>query len=238
MSARTPPHKFPPVKEEPDKINKLETTPHVDKVGNLVYDLGHYGGLHQPYRTEDTMRLELGAAKAAVDLAKRVNLASQTDHLVVRDILPDRDFMDGNNNAISGRAWRQPWSGAYETMETDVPIYRINRNVDYHNKVYCFWGLRYVDRGPADDEGVTDSASITIKDSVNTYDIWDTEGMDVHKEMYTFKPILVKNYTEFSIHVRPNVSGGFDNYQILGKIVEKAGDNLMGSPSKVDSGVS
>ena len=240
MSTRTAPHKLPPIKEESDKINKFEITPPVNKVGNLVYDLGHYGGLHQPYRTEDTMRLELGAAKAAVDLAKQVNLASQTDHLVIRDILPDKDFRDGNGNEITNRGWRQPWSGHYELVEQDVQVYRINRNVDYHNKTYVFWGLRYIGRGPADEEPVTDSASMTIKDSVNTYDVWHTEGMDLNKEMYAFKPILVKNYVDFSIYVRPKFlsSGNFDNYQILGKVVEKAGDNLMGSPSKIDSGVS
>ena len=199
-------------------------------VGNLIYDLGHYGGLHQPYRTEDLIALELNSVKAAVKLAKEVNLANQTDHLVVRDLIPDLDFRDGNNNAISNRGWRQPWSGFYETVESDFQVYRINRSVDYHNKCYVFWGLRYINRGPADDEPVTDSSSMTIKDSVNTYDIWTTEGMDINKEMHVFKPILIKNYTEYSIYVRPKTSGAFDNYQILGKVVEKAGDNLMGSP--------
>ena len=107
--------------------------------------------------------------------------------------------------------------------------------------MYVFWGLRYVGRGPGDDEGVTDSASITIKDSTNTYDVWHTEGMDLNKEMYAFKPILVKNYVDFSIYVRPKIttgSGSFDSYQILGKVVEPAGETIMGSPSKVDSPVS
>jgi len=232
-----PAPKLPPLTKDDD--NKIQTTPHLNKTGNLVNDLGHYGGLHQPYRTEDTMMLELNSVKAAVDLAKTVNLASQTDHLAVRDILPDKDFRDGNNNAISGRAWRQPWSGGYEAVETDVRMYHINRDVDYHNKVYVIWGLRYVGRGPGDEAGVTDSASITIKDSTNTYDVWHTEGMDLNKEMYAFKPILVKNYVDFSIYVRPKLqsSGAFDNYQLLGKIVEPAGETIMGSPSKVDSPV-
>lgn len=111
--------------------------------------------------------------------------------------------------------------------------------MDYHNKVYAFWGLRYVGRGPGDPNGITDSASITIKDSVNTYDIWHVEGLDLNKEMYTFKPILVKNYVEFSVYVRPKLgsSGTFDNYQILGKICEKAGDTIAGPPSREDSPV-
>ena len=46
-------------------------------VGNLIYDLGHYGGLHQPYRTEDLIALELNSVKAAVKLAKEVNLANR-----------------------------------------------------------------------------------------------------------------------------------------------------------------
>ena len=234
-----PAPKLPPLTALDDS-NKVPITPHINKTGNLINDLGHYGGLHQPYRTEDTMMLELNAVKSAVELAKRVNIATQTDHLAVRDILPDKDFIDGNDNAITAREWRQPTSGHYEVTETDVRVYHINRAVDYHNKVYVFWGLRYVGRGPGDDEGVTDSASITIKDSTNTYDVWHTEGMDLNKEMYAFKPILVKNYVDFSIYVRPKIttgSGSFDNYQILGKIIENAGDTIMGSPSKVDSPV-
>ena len=200
---------------------------------DLVNKLGHYGGLHQPYRIEDTISLELRSAEAAVKLAQTVRLANQTDHLVVRDIMPDLDFRDGNGNAISGRAWRQPWSGWYQTVESDVKVYQINRNVDYHNKVYVFWGLRYVGRGPADQNAVTDSASMTIKDSTNTFDVWHTEGLDINKELYAFKPILVKNYTEFSIHVRPKIgaSGSFDNYQILGKIAEPRGQTIAGSPT-------
>lgn len=228
--SRTAPHKqFPPT------IEKEELKFHPPRPREITNQLGHYGGLHAPYRTEDLITLEMQSVNAAVNLAKQVNIANETEHLVVRDILPDRDFMDGNGNTISGRGWRQPWSGWYESTETDVKMYQINRNVDYHNKCYVFWGLRYVSRGPGDPNGVTDAASLTWKDSVNTYDIWDTEGLDVHREMYAFKPILVKNYVEYSIYVRPKLesSGNFDNIQILGKVCEKAGDNLMGSPQKI-----
>ena len=236
MSARTAPHKAIPPGIEKDEPITFHPVKYKEKeVGNLVNDLGHYGGLHNPYRTEDTMALELNSVKAAVSLAKEVNLANQTDHLTVRDILVDKDFMDGSNTAITARRWQQPWSGHYETVETDVQVYRINRSVDYHNKVYVFWGLRYINRGPADDQPVTDSASMTIKDSVNTYDVWQTEGLDINKEMYCFKPILIKNFVDFSIYVRPKFgsSGNFDNYQILGKVCEPAGNTIMGPPSKV-----
>lgn len=236
MSARTAPHKqIPPGIDQDDNDDKIKLYPVRNRqkdVGNLVYDLGHYGGLHQPYRTEDLVHLELTSVQSAVKLAKQVNLANQTDHLIVRDILPDKDFRDGNGNAISGRGWRQPWSGFYQTVEEDVQVYRINRAVDYHQKVFVFWGLRYVNRGPADEDPVTDSSSVTIKDSVNTYDVWQTEGLDINKEMHVFKPILIKNYVDYSIYVRPKTSGAFDNYQILGKVVEQAGNTIMGSPVK------
>jgi len=233
-SARTAPQtKIPPLTEQ--EKPEIQTHPPTERTGDLVHDLGHYGGLHSEYRIEDKITLELTAVQSAVKLAKDVNLAQQTEHLVVRDILVDKDFRDGNNNEITTRRWIQPCSGHYEIEETDLQIYRINRSVDYHNKIYCFWGLRYVNRGPADDQPVTDSASVTIKDSTNTYDVWQTEGLDVNKEMYCFKPILIKNYVDFSIYVRPKFgsSGTFDNYQILGKVVEAAGNTVMGSPSKI-----
>lgn len=225
-------NKIPPGIPPEEPLKYYPTLSRQKDVGNLIYDLGHYGGLHQPYRTEDLIALELNSVKSAVKLAKEVNLASQTDHLVVRDLIPDLDFRDGNDHAIANRGWRQPWSGFYQSVESDLQVYRINRSVDYHNKVYVFWGLRYINRGPADEDPVCDSSSVTIKDSVNTYDVWTTEGLDVNKEMHVFKPILVKNYVEYSIYVRPKTSGASDNYMILGKVVEQAGNTVMGSPVK------
>ena len=117
---------------------------------NLIMNVGHYGGLHQPYRTEDLISLELKSVEAAVKLAKSVNIVQEDAYIAVREILPDKDFVDGNGNTISGRSWRQPWSGFYTQQDSDTIIYKINRDVDYHNKVYCIWGLRYVNRGPGD----------------------------------------------------------------------------------------
>ena len=236
MSARTAPHKqFPAVNQFRSQTSG-QLYPTYVETGNLIKDLGHYGGLHAPYAIENLIDLELKSVQSAVKLAKQVNLANETEHLVVRDILVDKDFRDQNGNAISGRAWVQPWSGWYTSVETDVEVYRINRDADYHNKVYVFWGLRYVNRGPADINGINSISSITWKDSSNTYDIWETEGLDIHKEMYAFKPLLIKNYVDYSIYVRPKItaSGQFDNIQILGKVCEAVGNSLMGSPSKVE----
>lgn len=223
--------KLPPSTEDvsgrmyPVKIQKPET-------GNLISDLGHYGGLHREYRIEDLISLELKSVAAAVELAKKVNIIKDNKYATIRDILPDKDFVDGNGNIISGRAWRQPWSGFYTgpQVDTDVTVYKINRDVDFHNKVYVFWGLRYVNRGPSDTDAVTDSTSITIKDGVNTYDTWNVEGLDVNNEMYAFRPLLVKNFTDIEIKIRPKVSGGFDNIQLLGKICEPRGQTIAGSP--------
>lgn len=229
--SRTAPHKqlAPETEDTSGQVYPVQFKP--KDSGALINDLGHYGGTHQVYRIEDMMNLELKSVDAAVRLAKAVNLGRESKHLIVRELLPDKDFVDQNGNAISGRGWRQPWSGNYTTIEQDVPIYKINRSVDYHNKVYCFWGMRYIGRGMADPDAVTDISSITIKDSVNTYDIWPTESLDVHREMHAFKPILIKNYTEFTINVRPKNSGGFDNIMLLGRIVEPRGETIVG---KVD----
>ena len=197
---------------------------------NLIMNVGHYGGLHQPYRTEDLISLELKSVEAAVKLAKSVNIVQEDAYIAVREILPDKDFVDGNGNAITSRSWRQPWSGFYTGEEVDTVIYKINRDVDYHNKVYCFWGLRYVNRGPGDADPVTDASSMTIKDGVNTYDIWDLEGLDVHTDMFAFKPILLKNYTDYQLIFRSKTSGGFDNVQLLGKIIEPRGETIAGTP--------
>ena len=64
----------------PIRVPKPETK-------NLISDLGHYGGLHAAYRTEDLIQLELKSVEVLVNLAKSVNIANEVQHLVVRDLL-------------------------------------------------------------------------------------------------------------------------------------------------------
>lgn len=75
----SPQKQFPPIKDQPD-IDKIPITPHLNKTGNIINDLGHFGGLHQPYRMEDTMMLEMSAAKSAVDQQNR--LISLVKHII------------------------------------------------------------------------------------------------------------------------------------------------------------
>lgn len=214
---------------EPSGV-KLVPTKSVGNITPNIDKIGIWGGLHLPFdnaNIKNAQYIEQTTVDTMVKLAERRNITKSTKDIAIRDILPDVDFIDGNENTISGRAWRQPWSGHYEAVDSDVLTYKIDRTVNYHNKMYGFWGIRTVDDGIYN---AVNSTSITWKDSVNTYDIWNVEGLSKNSEMFTFAPIIVQNYVEFSIYVRPKASGVFDNYQFLGKVLEPRGENIIGSP--------
>ena len=193
--------------------------------------LGAYGGLHLPYNQLQIQELERYATQRATQLAIQTNIVTNINRLTARDVLPDKDFVDIAGNTITSRGWRQPWSGTYETTETDLTVYKINRTVDYHTKTYAFWGVRLVNTGPGREGGVTDAASITWKDNVNTLDVWHVEALDTNQELYTFKPIVIKNFTDITVSVRPKItgSGQFDNFQLMGKVIEPRGNTIVGS---------
>jgi len=193
--------------------------------------VGFVGGLRSHILPEEIVKLEKQGIQMALAEAMNSAIAPTMAGLAVRDFKPGTDFEDGNDMPIKMENWRQPWSGFYNNTSGESEIYRTNKDVDYDKKVVAIWGVRYVNCGPGRLGNVVNTSLITFKDSAgNTYDTWQVEGLDVHPELYAFTPIIFSNTRQLRIFHYPKIgeSGSFDNIQLVGKIIERRGDNVNG----------
>ena len=200
-----------------------------DKI--ILEQIGFTGGLRSHILPEEIVRLERAGIQMAIQEARNSAIAPDIAGLASRDLQPDIDFEDVNDNAVQQKEWRQPWSGFYSNNSGEFEVYRTNKDVNYDKKVIAIWGIRYVNSGPGRLGNIVNAAAITFKDSAgNTYDTWQTEGLDVHYEQYAFTPIVFSNTRQLRIFTYPksSASGGFDNFMFLGKVIERRGDTVNG----------
>jgi hypothetical protein len=193
--------------------------------------VGFVGGLRSHILEEEIVKLEKQGIQMALAEAKNAAIAPDIAGLAVRDFLPGDDFEDGNDNPIQMKNWRQPWSGFYANSSGEFEVYRTNKDTDYDKKVIGIWGVRYVNSGPGRLGNVVSTSEVIFKDSAgNTYDRWQVEGLDVHTELYSFTPIIFTNTRQLRIFHFPKIgaSGSSDNIQLIGKVVERRGDNVNG----------
>lgn len=193
--------------------------------------VGFVGGLRSHILPEEIIRLEKLGMQLTLAEALKSAISPAIEGLAVRNFKVDEDFEDGNDNAITSREWRQPWSGFYTNGSGSFQIYQTNKDTDYDKKVIGIWGLRYTNTGPGRLGSVTRTATITFKDSAgNTYDTWDVHGLDIQNELYSFTPIIFSNTRQLKIFfdVKSDSSGFHDNIQMLGCIAERRGDNVNG----------
>lgn len=212
-------------------------TSSASSIGNPGFDnirleaVGFVGGLRSHILPVEIVRLEKLGIQLTLSEALKAAIAPAIEGLAIRDLIPDIEFQDVNDNSVQTREWRQPWSGFYSNNSGEFEVYRTNKDVDYDKKVIGIWGVRYVNSGPGRLGNAVNAASITFKDSAgNTYDTWQIEGLDIHPELYAFTPIVFTNTRQLRIFNRPkhSASGGYDNIQLIGKICERRGDNVNG----------
>lgn len=199
--------------------------------GVHLEQIGFVGGLRSHILPEEIVKLERVGIQMAIAEARRAALAPDIAGLASRDLQPDLDFEDVNDNAIQQKEWRQPWSGFYSNNSGEFEVYRTNKDVDYDKKIVAIWGLRYVDSGPGRLGNIVNAAAVTFKDSAgNTYDTWQVEGLDINPELYAFTPIIFSNTRQLRIFNYPKSSnsGGYDTIQFLGKVIERRGDTVNG----------
>lgn len=226
MSAGRTTYGNPPIK--PNTPSQPSFTAGFDKI-NLT-QVGFMGGLRSHILPEQIVKLEENAIKMAIVEARNYALTPEIDGLAARDFIVSGDFEDGNDNPIQMDHFRQPWSGSYTSTSGTFEVYKTNKDTDYDKKVYAIWGLRYVGTGPGRLGGVVSTSTVTFKDSAgNTYDVWECEGLDVHNEMYAWTPIIFNSSRQLRIFHHPkSVTGAYDTIQLIGKVIERRGDNVNG----------
>jgi hypothetical protein len=196
--------------------------------------MGLIGGLSPGFTQGDLKSLERFAIKSAVYEALRKNVASSVDALTSRELIPKIDFEDGNSNPILFSQWRQPWSGTYTSNELSGSqfIYQTNTTTNYDKKVIVLYGVRAVATGPGRPSSFVDSSVMELSDSIgNVYDKWQLQGLDTAGVLYAYAPVVYSTNKAMRINMYPgsNSSGRFDTIQIVGKVIEPIGENVMGT---------
>ena len=175
------------------------------------------------------------AAQALIDQISNVE-----GGLVVRDILPDKDLLQGDESAITSRDWRQPvtsnFTTATGTQASAVSVYKTSRTSNNDRKVISILGLRNVGSGPTRDQAVLSTNSLIFKrGDVKTIDIWHIQHLEtqLNQAVFAITPLLFKRGDDLNILHVPNsrvaVSASkFDQLQYVGKVCEALGANMTG----------
>lgn len=194
-------------------------------------EVGFIGGVRSHITAPEIVRLEKLGMQLAIAEASRGAIAPTVAGLATRNFIVDKDFEDGNDNPIQMRNWRQPWSGYYTNTSGEFEVYRTTKDSDYDKKVIVIWGLRYVDTGPGRLDSIVKTSAIIFKDSAgNTYDCWQTQGLDIHPEVYAHTPLVFGSTRQLKVFAYPKTgsSGSFDSIELLGCVAERRGDQVNG----------
>lgn len=190
------------------------------------------GGARALFNPDDVWAIEQDTMNKCVQLALNRRLATTARGLVIREILPDIDFRDQNNNAVGKREWRQPWSGNYASTSGGYSVYQTNLSSDYHRKVFGFYGARLTDSGPGRIGTNINAASVIFRDANNPRDVITLEGIDATQESCLIfrQPMLYQDSQTLKVEMYPKSasSGTFDSIQLLGVCVEQNGVNIIG----------
>jgi len=199
-----------------------------------VHTISLVAGLHAITNNDEVRKLEQFAINAGIKTAMQNSIVTAPDGLTARPFLPDIDFIDSSNNAITKREWAQPWSGTYMNVSagTATTIYQTGNLVRYDRKVYVFWGLTYTAVGNQRSTGIVDTASIVFRDGANnTIDIWNPQRLDTNDALYAYAPIIYPNTRVCKVDFVPKyaASGAFETIALMGAVIEPDGDNVQGA---------
>jgi len=204
-------------------------------------DLGRAGlqsGVYAGVVDADVRSLEDTVMRYTIAQSILDNIAQTESQLVVRDIFPDKDLLDGSGAAITSRDWRQPVSGNYAsatgTYASREVIYKTGRTSNNDRKIISIYGLKVIGVGTERLEGVVKiNCIIFSRPDVKTIDQWHLQILDTLQAVYGRTPLLFRRGDDMEIAVIPNAahpvsSSKFDRILFLGKVVEPLGNTMTG----------
>jgi hypothetical protein len=196
--------------------------------------IGLMSGVYARMTDIDVRALEDAVSRFVAAQALIDNVANVEGSLVVRDIFPDLDLLDGYiniNSPINSRDWRQPaqysaatgsvantnayYNVSAQTSPGTAPgsvgnaliIYTTSRNSNNDRKVLGFYGIALVAVGPYRDYPTLNSNSIIFRrTSVKIIDQIPIQRLETELTMrlYFKTPVLYKRADDANILFVPN----------------------------------
>ena len=215
---------------------KLQAKKEAIDVGRV----GLFSGVYTMMTDIDVRALSDAVSRYVLAQALIDNISNTEGGLVCRDLLPDKDLLDGSGTAITSRDWRQPVTGNFTTATgasaTAVSVYKTSRTSDNDRKVIGIFGIRLVGVGHSRQHAVLAHNSIIWKRSdVKTIDIWSTQAIECSPSgsLWGMTPLLFKRGDDLNVLFVPNsrmaVSASkYDMIQIVAKVAEALGANVTG----------
>jgi len=198
---------------------------------SALLKVGMVGGVRVDYTKSDVTRLEQRAIELGITRAYNDKISSSMNGLIVRDIIPNLDFVDQNGSGIN-RRWRWPASGGYTNAETNLTVWQTNQSVNNDKKVYVFYGARQVDPGTGRTGTNTNTTTVEFDFSSYIVDIWTLDHIDSSQDTTVLAntPIVFGKSQNMIMKVYPKTtgSGSFDCIMLLGKVIEPRGNTLQG----------
>jgi len=205
-----------------------------------VLRVGLWSGVYPMMSEIDIRALEEEVSRFVLAQALIDNISNTEGGLVCRDILVDKDLLDGSGAAITSRDWRQPVSGNYTTATgasaSAVSVYKTSRTSDNDRKTLAIWAIKFVGTGPSREHAILATNSIIWKRSdVKTIDIWPIQALETMSNalLCAKTPLLFKRGDDLNVLFVPNArmavsSSKFDQIQIHAKVAEALGANVTG----------
>ena len=200
-------------------------------------DIGIQGGIFVGLTPIDVRALEDNVVRFVAAQSILDGLATTPGGLAIRDILPELDLRDQNNQAIAPRNWIQPVSGGWQGAQggaTETQVYQTNKDSDNTQKVICVFGIMAINGGPTDAATAINANSIVWKRSNSkTIDIWHIQVVDsiIGRTCWARTPVLYKKGDNARIDLVGKstlVSGATDNIIFVGKVGEPIGKTING----------
>lgn len=160
------------------------------------------------------------------------DIDTNEENLIIRNIIPHVDLLDGNGSCIDSDDWKQPVTGLWPDLQHPssdcLNVYSTGKNCDYERKVYLFYGIRNMNTVSYTNRIVFMTGWVRTRDMVDVSDLTNTT---YNNGLIAFQfPILYKRSENSTIrfYLKEHVSTCHDNFKLLGMVCESAGHSICG----------
>ena len=194
-----------------------------------LHRIGLMSGVYPSIASPTIRLIQESAIKYAVAQAILDNIATRESSLVVRDLFPDIDLLDGRGKPITNREWIQYNVRANRkcTQPSDAQaVYTTGKECNNERKVIIIWGFENLGHNRV-------NCIIIKRSQVKTIDVIDSSNLKF-TDYFTGRIRVLKTPIMYKARDDARIEFIFDNYvnytQIrpLGIVVEASGQTMLG----------
>lgn len=192
-----------------------------------LQDVGLMSGTYKHLTDEDIRAVEDASRRYVAAQAILDNVATHESSLVIRDMFPDKDFLDIRDRSIDIRSWKVNVGPIEDDTAAEFNkkiVFKTGKNCDNERKVYIIYGFQLLGKENTTNSIVIKRANVKIIDIIQTYDL-QKKG----DKVILLTPVLYQARDNAQIEfVFNNGSNGQVEIRPLGFIAESVGQSMVG----------